>query len=212
MKGGKREGAARKKKVSKKPSSMATKKKTPVEKVTTIVGEARPNKHRSYLKVRRVRSGVVRIASDGGKDVFYLGTFDGDLIDNTFDQVCRVCFRGEEASDMSMLKANAALAAIIEIDPQDSTELMLATQMATVHHMAMEMSRRAMLSNQTDYGVSENINRMSKLMRTYTTQIEALNKYRNKGKQQITVKHQYVNVNDGGQAVIGDINQGGGNG
>ena len=205
-----KEVATPKKKARVKSSTSVTKKKTPVEKVITIVGEQRPNRHRSYLKVRKVDSGVVRFAADDGKDVFYLGTFDGDLIDNTFDQVCRLCFRGEEASEMSMLRANAALASIIEIDPQDSTELMLAAQMATVHHMAMQMSARAMLNEQTDYGVSESINRMTKLMRTYTTQVEALSKYRTKGQQKITVQH--VNVNDGGQAVIGDIDQGVGNG
>ena len=84
--------------------------------------------------------------------------------------------------------------------------------MVTAHNVAMEMARRAMLVNdQTDEVVNFNVNRMTKLMRTYTSQMEALNKYRNKGKQQITVKHQHVNVNDGGQAVIGDVNQGEGN-
>ena len=68
-----------------------------------------------------------------------------------------------------------------------------------------------MLSEQTFDEVDVNINRVTKLMRTYAAQVEALNKYRNKGKLQLTVKHQNVNVNDGGQAVIGDIG-GGGNG
>ena len=88
---------------------------------------------------------------------------------------------------------------------------MLASQMTATHNLAMEMSKRALLDGQTEDGVNFNVNRVTKLMRTFTSQAEALNKYRNKGKQQITVKHQNVNVNDGGQAVIGDINQGGGN-
>ena len=87
---------------------------------------------------------------------------------------------------------------------------MLATQMVTVHNVTMEMSRRALLvEDQTEDGVNFNVNRMTKLMRTYMAQMEALNKYRNKGKQQITVQH--VNVNDGGQAIVGDVTQGGGN-
>ena len=81
--------------------------------------------------------------------------------------------------------------------------------MAAVHNMAMEMSSRAMISDQTVDGVDRNVNRVTKLMRTFTTQIEALNRYRTKGQQKITVQH--VNVNDGGQAVVGDVNQGGGN-
>ncbi len=144
-----------------------------------------------------------------GKDLFYMGTFDRDLIDKTFGQIVSVGFASKSTSETKVRSVNAALASIIEIDPQDSTELMLAAQMVTVHNVSMEMARRALLSEQTLEGVNLNINFMTKLMRTYTAQIEALTKYRNKGKQQITVKQRNVNVNDGGQAVIGDVNQGG---
>ena len=119
--------------------------------------------------------------------------------------------KGKKLSKIGIRQVNASLASILEIDPQDSTELMLASQMVTVHNLSMEMARRALLSEQTLEGVNLNINFMTKLNRTYTAQIEALTRYRNKGKQQITVKHQNVNVNEGGQAVIGDIKQGGGN-
>ncbi len=93
-----------------------------------------------------------------------------------------------------------------EIAPQDGLEGMLAGQMVACHAMAMEYSRRAMMTDRTDLGESY-INRASKLMRIFNSQIETLNKYRNKGQQNITVQH--VNVNDGGQAVVGNINQGG---
>jgi len=213
MKSGAREDAERKKKASKKFSPMATKKKSSLKKIVELEGEVRPNKHRSYLKiVKDEETGDYHFDTVSGKDLFYMGTYDSDLSDYAMDQIIEVCFQGRKDSKLVTRKVNATLASILEIDPQDSIELMLATQMTAVHHMAMQMSARAMLSEQTDYGVSENINRMIKLMRTYTSQIEALNKYRNKGKQQITVKHQHVNVTDGGQAVIGDVNQGGGDG
>jgi hypothetical protein len=178
-----------------------------------VASDSRKNKHRSYLKViENEETGVATVSRADGEDFSYMGTHDLDLINNTVSQICNICSRGEEFSGSRTTLANAALASILEIDPQDSVELMLATQMATVHNMSLEMSRRVMLSEQTFEGVDANINRATKLMRTFTAQIEALNKYRNKGKQQITVKHQNVNVNDGGQAVIGDVNQGGGNG
>jgi hypothetical protein len=94
---------------------------------------------------------------------------------------------------------------------QDPTELMLATQMVTVHNTIMSYSGQAMKGEQPIETASFYVNSIAKLMRTYTTQMEALSKYRNKGKQQITVKHQNVNVSDGGQAIVGDVNQGGGN-
>jgi hypothetical protein len=83
---------------------------------------------------------------------------------------------------------------------------MLAAQMTAVHNMAMEMPNRAMKSGQPVDAVDRNVNRVTTLMRTFTTQIEALNKYRTKGQQKITVQH--VNVEKGGQAIVGDVNQG----
>jgi len=187
-------------------------KKSPKKLVANVIAEKRPNKHRSYIKVEHdEETGAYQVSSSDGEDMFYMGTHNLDLTNNVIDQVLRVCSSGENNPELVTKKANASMAAILEIDPQDSTELMLATQMVTVHNLTMEMSRRALLVNdQTEDSVNFNINRTTKLMRTYMAQMEALNKYRNKGKQQITVQH--VNVNDGGQAVIGDITQGGGNG
>ena len=199
-----------KKPPSKKPAKAVAKKSPKL----CVVAEKRPNKHRAYLKIQKDdETGANSAAGVGGKDSFFMGTFDDDLITHIVGQIEGLCSTQNSSDKMKVIKTNASLAALLEIDPQDSTEMMLATQMVTAHNVAMEMARRAMLVNdQTDEVVNFNVNRMTKLMRTYTSQMEALNKYRNKGKQQITVKHQHVNVNDGGQAVIGDVNQGEGNG
>ena len=212
MKVGKQEGAGRKKKESGNSSSKAIKKKSLLP--ASVKGEERTNKHRSYIKVMHDgETGVCNVGSSDGEDVFYMGTHDADLTNSIIGQMIGICSSGKKDSELFNQTTNASMAAILEIDPQDATELMLATQMVAAHNIAMEMSRRALLvDGQTDEVVNFNVNRMTKLMRTYTAQMEALNKYRNKGKQQITVKHQHVNVNDGGQAVIGDVNQGVGNG
>ena len=42
-------------------------------------------------------------------------------------------------------------------------------------------------------------------MRTYTTQMEALKRYRTGGEQKVTVQH--VSVNKGGQAIVGTMTQ-----
>ena len=47
----------------------------------------------------------------------------------------------------------------------------------------------------------------NKLARTFVLQMDTLKKYRSGGEQRITVQH--VTVNDGGQAVVGNINAGG---
>ena len=43
----------------------------------------------------------------------------------------------------------------------------------------------------------------NKLSRTFMMQIEALNRYRGKGQQKMTVEH--VHINSGGQAIIGNV-------
>jgi hypothetical protein len=117
--------------------------------------------------------------------------------------VARVTPENEDVLDVAM-------ASFMGIKPKDDIEGMLASQMVAVHTLAMEMSSRALHPDQHPDMVTMNVNRATKLMRTYTAQIEALNKYRAKGQQKITVQH--VNVETGGQAIVGDVNQGGGNG
>ena len=179
------------------------------EKAVTVKSEEKKNKPHSYMKLKiDKKTGVVTASSTKVNDLLYMGTHDLDLTNAIINQVSNICSGGEDHTESTTTFANSMLAAIIEIDPQDSTELMLATQMASVHNVAMEMMRRAMVLNKSFEYVDANINRANKLMRTFTAQMEALNKYRTKGNQKITVQH--VNVNEGGQAVIGDINKGGG--
>ena len=72
----------------------------------------------------------------------------------------------------------------------------------------MEMMTRAAGANSSEVADSA-VNRATKLSRNFIALIEALNKHRGKGGQKMTVEH--VHVNDGGQAVIGNV-EGGGSG
>jgi hypothetical protein len=98
---------------------------------------------------------------------------------------------------------NAALAAVTGIGPQDEAEAMLATQMVAVHWVAMDLLRkandRALLNDAGNLAV--------KLLRTYTTQLEALKRYRSAGEQRVVVQHQHVNVTADQAAV--QVNGGG---
>jgi len=103
-------------------------------------------------------------------------------------------------------KPNVAVAALHGIRPQNELEGLLAVQMVACHNMALECAHRAMLSDQTSDRVNANVNRATKLMRTFTAQVEALQKLRGKTSQQkVTVEH--VHVNKGGQAIVGAVNQ-----
>jgi hypothetical protein len=101
---------------------------------------------------------------------------------------------------------NIAMAILSGIQPQDEIEGMLAVQMIGTHNMAMETLERAMLTGQTDIGKDLNVKQAAKMMRVFVAQMEALKKYRTGGQQKMTVKH--VHVNEGGQAIVGTVNQG----
>jgi len=76
-------------------------------------------------------------------------------------------------------------------------------QMMGVHNLAMECLKRASSEKQTTEGVDAHINRATKLLRTFTTQMEALNRHRGKVSQQVVVGN--VNVNEGGRAIVGPV-------
>ena len=50
----------------------------------------------------------------------------------------------------------------------------------------------------------------NKLARTFASQVEALKRYRSKGEQKMIVEH--VTVNEGGQAIVGNVTAKGGGG
>ena len=134
-----------------------------------------------------------------------LGTTESKTAIQSLTQI--ISFIGKENGCLTVAdKINAVLPMIKAINPQDDLEGMLALQMVGVHHMTMEMIRRGMLSDQTVDGVTSNVNRTTKLARTFIAQLDALNKHRGKGQQKMTVEH--VHVNKGGQAVIGSVEKG----
>jgi len=65
-----------------------------------------------------------------------------------------------------------------------------------------------MLGGQTFEGRQCNVNYATKMLRTYLAQVEALKRYRTGGQQKMVVEH--VHVNEGGKAVVGTVNTGGG--
>ena len=98
---------------------------------------------------------------------------------------------------------SATFAALVGISPKDEIEGMIAAQLLAAHNAAMECYRRAMIGEQTFAGRSEGLSQANKLSRTYAVLLDALNRYRGKGQQKVTVEH--VHVHAGGQAVVGTI-------
>jgi hypothetical protein len=103
---------------------------------------------------------------------------------------------------------NDTAANIHEMKPADATEALLVGQMLAANNAAMNCMRRSMLKEQTAYGREFNLKYADRFMRTFTAQMEALTKYRKGGQQKVIVEH--VHVYQGGQAIVGNVNQPGG--
>jgi hypothetical protein len=84
---------------------------------------------------------------------------------------------------------------------------MLAVQMVATHFAATRALRR-LKGSDTIPQQDSNGNLAAKLMRTFATQTEALQRYRGKAQQKVTVEH--VHVHTGGQAIVGSVSQSGG--
>ena len=113
----------------------------------------------------------------------------------------------DKLEEISEARVNGNLALMAGIAPQDETEGMLAVQMVAVHYATMTMAARLNRVETIDQQNSAE-RAFNKLARTFTTQMEALNRYRGKGQQKMIVEH--VHVHEGGQAIVGNVQGGGG--
>ncbi len=113
---------------------------------------------------------------------------------------------GVLSEDQKKARIDLAIAMLEGIGPQGEIEGLLAAQMVATHSAAMECLRRAMLNEQTIAGRDLNLKHAAKFLAIYTRQIEALDKHRGKGQQKITVEH--INIEPGGQAIVGHVETG----
>lgn len=102
--------------------------------------------------------------------------------------------------------AAMALDAADSIQPENSLERMLAHQLAVAHKAALQMIDKAVLHRDTVES-ARLINAAGRMMNTYQQGLLTLQRLRSKGEQHITVQH--VTVAEGGQAIVGTVNQGG---
>ena len=79
----------------------------------------------------------------------------------------------------------------------------LAVQMACTHTAAMAVLAKLDVGFATERRVAAFGSAAARLMRAYATEVEVLRRLRNGGQQFVRVEH--VHVNDGGQAVIGNV-------
>jgi hypothetical protein len=136
------------------------------------------------------------------------GSNDDDFNNVLANQVIQGLWLANSDQDAQERQMQAAISAMFGIKSQDELEGMLGAQMIAVHSAAMECLRRAMLKEQSFEGRSQNLSQANRLVRSYTTLLEALDKHRGKGQQIVRVEH--VHVHSGGQAIVGAVSPPGG--
>ncbi|ACH40484.1 hypothetical protein Gbem_3491 [Citrifermentans bemidjiense Bem] len=103
-------------------------------------------------------------------------------------------------------EVDLALLQIEAMKPQSYLETLLAVQMIQVSEGINRCMGQAFYEGQSIQGRESNVNMATKLQRTFTAQVEAMQKLRGKGGQQVRVEH--VHVHEGGQAIVGNVNRG----
>jgi hypothetical protein len=161
------------------------------EAIDSFVAARKARKLSSRLTIKKSASDGFDVVVDH-KDQFTghillmqaLGTADLDFVGGLMRQVSNAAWKGHEPRQED---ANFMLSVMCGIEPKDQVEAMLAAQMAAVHMATMTFARR--LANVDTVPQQDSAERaLNKLARTFTTQIEALKRYRSTGQQKVTVK------------------------
>jgi hypothetical protein len=132
-----------------------------------------------------------------------LGTTSSDFVNASLLQLQSAA--RSPFGTISETHINAALAMIEAAAPKDEIEAALAVQMACTHTAAMAVLAKLDVAGGAERRIAAFGSAAARLMRTFATQVEVLRRLRNGGQQVVRVEH--VHVNDGGQAVIGNVKE-----
>ena len=161
-------------------------------------------------EIKPAKRQAPRIKMKNGKEMIIaredmmrgLGTNSQEFMDGVLRQMANAVSQGKDADEEAI---NFGLAVIAGVNPKDELETMLAMQMVAIHLTTMTFTRRLAHVETLDqqHGSERALN---KLARTFAMQMEALKRYRTGGEQKVVVQH--VNVNEGGQAIVGAVDRG----
>jgi hypothetical protein len=147
-----------------------------------------------------------RLEARRGKLKALGGSTDDNFNNVLASQVSQALWLANSDQDECERQLQAAISAIVGVQPRDELEGMLGAQLIATHNAAMECFRRAMHREQSFESRRMNLEFATKLTRAYAILVETLDKHRGKDQQVVRVEH--VTVNAGGQAIV--VNRPGG--
>ena len=160
------------------------------------------------LKLRRVNANLATAyPPDGESKVWWkrlkkaLGTMSSDFVNASLLQLQAAAQL--PCGGISETATNAALALIEAAAPRNEVEGALAVQMACTHAAAMSVLARFRGGGGSEQRVAALATAAARLLRAYSVQVETLRRLRHGGDQYVRVEH--VHVNDGGQAIVGNV-------
>jgi hypothetical protein len=104
-----------------------------------------------------------------------------------------------------------AASSLAEMEPSNAIQSMLANQMIAVNDAALLFTNQASQPESTPQKRSEDTERACRFLSLFIQQVDAMQRLKGKtGRQKVTVEH--VNVHAGGQAIVGEVNTGRGDG
>jgi hypothetical protein len=160
------------------------------------------------VKLQRINASLSRgYPPDGEGKIWWahlkraLGTASSDFVNASLLELqvaAQLPFGG-----ISEVGMNAALALIEGVAPRNEIEGAIAVQMACTHAAALSVLARFRGGGGTEHRVAALASAAARLLKAYSVQVETLRRLRHGGDQHVRVEH--VHVNEGGQAVIGNV-------
>jgi hypothetical protein len=176
-----------------------------------------------YLKLSDSRLGAPRLrvkskpnqpleigqlsSADSAGLTLAFGTSEAAVANVLLNSLINAACAGSPSNPPTEQDINGVFAAVHGIGANDVIEAMLGVQMVATHLAATRALRR-LKGSDTISQQDSNGNLAVKLLRTFAAQTEALQRYRGKRQQKVTVEH--VHVHTGAQAIVGSVNQSGG--
>ena len=176
---------------------------TTTEAMPIVANDRAPITAVPKVKLRRRRVVIDHADPHTGEKLLAeaLGAPDRDALHGLLSQLVKASAvalkpdQGNLSFMVSMLKS---------IAPKDSLEAMLAAQMVSIQVATMRCACR--LACTAEVTQQESLTRaLTRLSRTFASQMEALNRHRSSGACAITVQN--LSVQDGGKAVVGHFAQ-----
>ncbi len=135
-----------------------------------------------------------------------LGTEDTKYAGSLINSIANASAAPDRLTENGHQIIGNAIVAASTLKAESPAEGMLIAQMIAVHNSAMTMLAK-MHSSTHIKQMDSMANQANKLLRTFAAQMETLKRFRQKASQTVRVERVYVN--EGGQAIVGNVTHGG---